>query len=731
MANEEWAPPFLDGPVQHARDCAYVLTPGSAACNCYRSWDLEVFSTASAFQPATARGPDDQNGNFDEHDQATIQAFISRKHDQGDERRLQRSFSLELYQPLTQGEIRILELYPGERDAPLQGSLHIASIDFTHLARASDQSTTRLTNHAISLGTSQPFWYTALSYVWGEPTFNQSVRFAARSVPITSSLATALFRLRSLEESIFLWIDQICINQTDTREKEQQIPLMGLIYTHATNTVIWLGDEDGQDPHLALETMEHVYAKLQMSDVEITPDDFERLDFPPANHHAWHAVRQILQRPWLSRLWTIQEAVLSRNLFVMCGNAVVNWDDLAAWCYVLQHCQILQWLASDKSQGCLEHSASCSRSRLPFGGSVINSLQADRLQNWSLSEKEYLLNSLVRTRYAQASDPKDKIYGVLGIARSNITPDYTSSRTARDVYHEACLTQLPALVYELLSCVDHDLPLEPSWLPDWSTNRVTEALGYSTKAWTMYSAGRRANTKGTVSIGRPSKVILSENKTRLTLNGIVFDKVTILGRTIEDVALDIEDPHIGNSSWASNVQLINENYKHEEYPASDSSVYDAFWKTLLGGRDASGTAEPTAEHSEVFSLILDSTTGQTPSLAGQTYSSRRRRGYFTLNSLRSRRPAKALGDLRTAMRAALTMRRFAISQKGFFALVPRGTQQGDVIVVFEGACVPFVLRSVQNEEEEYELLGEAYMHGIMQGEALHMPDMRFEDVTLV
>jgi len=321
--------------------------------------------------------------------------------------------------------------------------------------------------------------------------------------------------------------------------------------------------------------------------------------------------------------------------------------------------------------------------------------------------------------------------GVLGITESYITPDYSSSRTARDVYHEACLTQLPALVYELLSCVDHDLPLEPSWLPDWSNDRVTEALGYSTKAWTMYSAGRRANPKSTVWAGIPSKVILSDNKKTITLNGIVFDSMETLGHTIEDVALDIENPPFGNSSWATNVQLINEKYKHADYPASDSSVYDAFWKTLVGGRDASGTAEPTEEHSEVFSLILDSTIGHMPSLVGQTYSSRRRRGYFTLNSLRSRRPAKALGDLRIAMRAALTMRRFAISQKGYFALVPRGTQHGDSIVVFEGACVPFVLRSMQNGEEGYELLGEAYVHGIMQGEALRMPDMKFEDVTLV
>jgi hypothetical protein len=319
----------------------------------------------------------------------------------------------ELYEPLSQGEIRVLELYPGGHNVLLQGCLHVVSIDFTHLAKGRHQSSTRNTNHAISIKTAQPLWYSALSYVWGAPVFDQSIHFAGKSVIITSTLATALHRLRSTKESIFLWIDQVCINQLDTREKEQQIPLMGLIYTHATNTLIWLGDEDGQNPSLAFETMEYVYARLQMSDAEVTPDDFERLDFPLATHRAWHAIRQLLQRPWLSRLWTIQEAVLSRNLFVMCGDATVNWEDLAAWCYVLQHCRLLQWLSTNDSQDGLDYNASCSRRRLLNGGNVINSLQADRLQSLMLQEKEYLLNSLVRTRYAQATEPKDKIYGTL------------------------------------------------------------------------------------------------------------------------------------------------------------------------------------------------------------------------------------------------------------------------------------------------------------------------------
>jgi hypothetical protein len=668
---------------------------------------------------------------FDDHDQAACQAFIDHKKSQNEELRKQRAASSKLYLPLADGEIRVLELYPGKDDAAFEGSLHIVSVDFTHPAQGEDQSYTRHTNHAISLDTGKPLWYTALSYVWGIPVFNHSIRIADdKSVKISSSLAVALYRLRSADESIFIWIDQICINQGDIADKQQQIPLMGLIYTHATNTVIWLGDENGEEPGLAVETMEYVYGRLQLSDVEITPADFERLDFPPANHRAWHAVRRLLQRPWLSRLWTIQEAVLSRNLFVKCGQVVVSWEDLAAWCYVWEHCKLLRWIATGDSENCKDCDISCSKQRLPAGGSIINSLQSDRLQAMMLQEKEYLLNSLVRTRYAQATEPKDKIYGVLGITDSRITPDYSSTKTARDVYHEACLTQIPTLIYELLSSVDHDTPLNPSWVPDWSTDRVTEAFGYSTKAWTLYHAGRSPKDQSTTFTSSPAKIGLSEDKTRITLPGIFYDKVTTLGDVVQEATIDIDSPQIGNQSWAPNIQLIKDRYKYPNYPVFGHSIYDAFWLTLLAGRDASGVSAPTPEHSDVFSLILDSTTGQMPSLPGQTYTPRRQKGFFTLNSLRSRRPAMTLEDLRTAMRAALTMRRFAITEKGYFALVPRGTRRGDEVVVFVGACVPFIVRGLKGGGAS-ELVGETYVHGIMRGEVMDMEDVRVGDVTLV
>lgn len=80
------------------------------------------------------------------------------------------------------------------------------------------------------------------------------------------------------------------------------------------------------------------------------------------------------------------------------------------------------------------------------------------------------------------------------------------------------------------------------------------------------------------------------------------------------------------------------------------------------------------------------------------------------------------------------MRRFAVTKRGYFALVPRGTMNGDEIVVFEKCCMPFLIRGIQEEGvngEMFELVGETYVHGIMKGEAMGIHGLTVKDVTLV
>ncbi|KAJ4298207.1 hypothetical protein N0V90_006106 [Kalmusia sp. IMI 367209] len=664
--------------------------------------EVYLGSRQSAFLPATSNGPSDVTGDLDEASKNYIRDFVaSRSRDIVAQN--PHVSTDQVYSPLSRGEIRVLELYPGISEDPLCGSLHVVSVDFEY-PRVNNYK--RLTNHAISLSNDNSFWYTALSYTWGPPDFNIEFHLAnGSSIRITSSLASALRHLRSQNDGVFLWIDQICINQKSTKEKEEQIPLMGMIYNHATNTVIWLGDEGGDDPLLALDTLQTVHSRLQLSDGEISPDEFERLNFPAPDAPDWAEVSKLFCRVWFTRTWVIQEAILSTNLYIKCGDAVVPWDDFALWCGTMEASGLRSWV---------ERGSPVSETQ--SGLHTVFELSTFRIFTQTHEAKPVLLESLVLTRYADASVAKDKVYGVLGVAASDIVPRYSNEVSVRDVFLEAALSALPSDLFPLLSCVDHDRPLLPSWVPDWTLPRVTESLGYSTKSWALYSAsGRRANIKNDDAYEAAYK--LDDGNRSLILPGRVVDSIESLGEPLnEEAFLLMNDNRVfGNRTWLTYVTMIKD---METYPTGET-VWDAFWETIVAGKDGSSNASAPQDYSEVLSLIVDESFGQELHIVGQPYSPRRQKGFFTLKSLTSRKPKITLEDLKKALKAALRWRRFAITKKGYFCLVPRGTRVNDMVVVFKAGHVPFVVRNQEPAEVKgnYELLGETYVHGIMKGEA--------------
>ena len=720
------------------------LVSGDENFNCICTETAEFLGEGPSFHAAVADGPPGVLGRcgFRDADWAALDAFVK-------EKPARPRTDSQPYEPLFEGEIRVLELYPAAFHAAFEGRLHVVSIDFTYPQQPIGTRNTlhqgKEINHAVSLTDKKLVWYTALSYTWGAPIFNEKIKIGDHHINITSGLAAAMRHLRSVNQSIFLWIDQICINQPDLKEKETQVPLMGMIYTRATNTLIWLGEEDESDPHLAVKTLQEVNARLQLSNAVVSPDDFERLQVAPADDRSWWSIRQLFRRLWFTRTWTIQEACLSRHLYIQCGDTVFPWDDIAAWCVTLDEASLLEWLMAYDNLDAL-HSNMVTTDLMipPNGGLVINQLQQRRLVNLTHQRGETnqgvsgLLDCLVMARYAAASDAKDKVYGILGFADVQIQPRYSKEIKYRDVYQEASITQLVknAFALPLLSCVDAEDPLRPSWTPDWSTPRVTQALGYSTKVWGLYMAG------GNLSVDRSHKipVMLSEDKRRITIRGKVFDQILTLGAVSAEPVFCIDATNMARNEWATYSELANNPASNTTYSAPNNSVYNAFFQTLLAGRDGTGITPLSPDHSEVFSLILDNITGRKPSLPGQEYSIRREKGHFTLASLvpkkgaKVRKPIQILKDMQIALRAALHMRRFAVTSTGHFALVPRGAKAGDQVVVFEKACVPFVVRRVKDDRDNdalFELVGETYVHGIMKGEAVDMHETTLRDITLV
>ncbi|KAH8722981.1 heterokaryon incompatibility, partial [Phaeosphaeriaceae sp. PMI808] len=84
--------------------------------------------------------------------------------------------------------------------------------------------------------------FDALSYSWGSSTGRDMIMINGANVPVTMNLNAALRRVRNTERTKLLWVDALCINQTDIDEKNVQVMRMKKIYTESSRVLVWLGD---------------------------------------------------------------------------------------------------------------------------------------------------------------------------------------------------------------------------------------------------------------------------------------------------------------------------------------------------------------------------------------------------------------------------------------------------------------------------------------------------------
>jgi hypothetical protein len=89
--------------------------------------------------------------------------------------------------------------------------------------------------------------------------------------------------------------------------------------------------------------------------------------------------------------------------------------------------------------------------------------------------------------------------------------------------------------------------------------------------------------------------------------------------------------------------------------------------------------------------------------------------------------------IETAFNCLATDRRFPVTEKGYMGWCPENCIPGDFVTVLEGGPVPIILRPTAGDEQ-YVVVGDAYIHGIMDGEAFDIctnSDLRVEGLVLV
>ncbi|KAI0898870.1 heterokaryon incompatibility protein-domain-containing protein [Annulohypoxylon nitens] len=175
--------------------------------------------------------------------------------------------------------IRILRLSRGNPRDPLHGKL-------------------------ISTSLSDNPDFEAVSYTWADETGNSVRRrplYIGNSwqrLPITNNCEAALRRFRRPDQDIDLWVDSICINQQDLKERRQQVSLMPTIYPAANNVLVYLG-AGSQDTSNAMFVL-----GLQGESAEKYLHDYRYNE----------SLRVLFHLPYFSRIWIIQELSLAKQV---------------------------------------------------------------------------------------------------------------------------------------------------------------------------------------------------------------------------------------------------------------------------------------------------------------------------------------------------------------------------------------------------------------------------------
>lgn len=331
--------------------------------------------------------------------------------------------------------------------------------------------------------------YFALSYVWGDNTITENILVNTVWLRVTINLAVALRQLRDAmaPSKSYLWVDAICINQHDISERASQVQLMGDIYRDALKVVSWIGSDADRcvEALSILKSMAKEVASLGQDD-----DHFDWLQRYPTLLEEksdlstiWDAFDHIWDRDYWKRTWVMQETVLAKEILIMCGPETVSWEDILI---------VYKWANSIGSKERRRPSYIKPRLwRLFASQSIFNArpiVKSQLFRNmWHTPNSnitEIGLRVLDICRELQATDPRDKVYGLLGLTQVDLIPDY--AKPIRDVYIEAALKylQLSGLTRTLNQAgIDQGSKFRlPSWVPDWSLSsqhRVVPLTVYS------------------------------------------------------------------------------------------------------------------------------------------------------------------------------------------------------------------------------------------------------------
>ncbi len=470
-------------------------------------------------------------------------------------------------------EVRVMKLFPGKWEDPIKLDLMTISLQDDH----------------------PPF--EALSYVWEAETGNCDITVSGTPRQITTNLFLALRRLRKTHAPRLLWADAICIDQTNEAEKSHQVGHMGEIYRSCERVYLWLGDyintppcgppdtktiEDGIDAlwfksnelsekdeldegYRALKIIYELAANKHVWDYSFfTKVDNGIMSPHHINHEYLESFSRLMSSQWWNRLWVVQETILPNEAITLYGSIATPWD---IW--------------TDAGDAYIEHANGCCRDILgELDDEDVNVLQKFRREvvrlNKSRPRSQYterFHQILWRFRNRVATDPRDMVYGLLGVAGyQEIVPDY--SLTKEQVFRQVTISSLEKDGnLNILMGQREQEPEIPSWIYDWS--HPTDEFAWQDEHIRLIIEYYHASLD-TVPRFR------TEGERSLLIDGLYVDRIVSVGPTC-DAAFDVDVQTKIIREWHDMCTKIYcpDRNTVKNYP-NGSEYRNAFWRTLTG-----------------------------------------------------------------------------------------------------------------------------------------------------
>ncbi|KAJ4301073.1 hypothetical protein N0V90_003163 [Kalmusia sp. IMI 367209] len=613
----------------------------------------------------------------------------------------------------------------------------------------------------FDLVTSPPPFH-GLSYCWGKYGQHSDIWCNEQLFKVSSNLKKGLQRLHKYgawSRVKWFWIDQICINQNDFEERTQQVRFMRAIYQRAQNTVIWLGSDDAS-ARGAFSIIGDLYAlmiqvqKKQMAaHVESHSQADVQVTLPPEADERWASLSKFVDLPWFERCWIIQEVVVSPgDPVLLCGGFQILWSRF-----------------QESIAGLLQYHSRFRTDRVKLIKGILD--LSSKSEVWELSS---LLQS---TRPFQATDPRDKIFALLGLAGESRTPekwpkslipDY--NRSTQDVYTAVtlyCIARTNTLT--VLSQAGNTTESNdnsgdasfPSWVPRWyEATRVCNISAFeitqSQSGWKLL-VEKFNSASGDLDVSRhvhtPLEVLRLEGIQVATVElslPAISPEVTGSISSTDSLPTSLHSrmlktlPELLTICRSHLIHLPNETFLRTFFLVTTAGLTpeqtDARHEPMTHFRAFLRTAMPRTPEVETgdgslynlrrafrSNLSISTLTPNltppastdsipAPKLSRESSSSSDTFGTVAFDSPFAQREEEANPSRYTSALTPLLHRRLFITSTGHLGLGPEAMMSGDVVVVLFGGKVPFVLRRVG--DEQWKLIGECYVNGFMHGEAL-------------